>query len=366
MTMDGMHCYINGIGIISPQKTFDNDEFLSEVITYDQNILSCTTPDFKKYISPVQLRRLSRMLRIGMTAAKICLQDANIQIPDGIITATGYGFLEETEKFLKEMLEREEKQLTPTYFMQGTYNSLAGLIGLSVKCTGYNNTYVSKGFAFENALHDSILHLKENKSSTFLVGSYDEAALVQYIAGKRENHYKEQLIVNTDLFKDRTTGTIMGEGSAFFSLSGSPATSTWCAIQDVRIIYRPESDEKLNDDLMSFLDANHVHPKDIDTYISGVSGDAVRDLMLENLEHTILKETSRVCFKHLCGEYATAVAFGLWLGASILKKQRIPEAVKVTPGHFPSQVNTVLLVNQFMNRNYSLILLKRCHYSVTN
>ena len=128
MTMEGMHCYINGIGIISPQKTFDNAEFLNEVITYDQNILNCTTPDFKKYVSPVQLRRLSRMLRIGITAAKICLEDAHIQIPDGIITATGYGFLEETEKFLKEMLEREEKQLTPTYFMQGTYNSLAGLI----------------------------------------------------------------------------------------------------------------------------------------------------------------------------------------------------------------------------------------------
>ena len=53
--------------------------------------------------------------------------------------------------------------------MQGTYNALAGLVALSVKCTGYNNTYVSKGFAFENALHDAILRLKENKSSTFLV-----------------------------------------------------------------------------------------------------------------------------------------------------------------------------------------------------
>jgi len=354
-----MHCYINGIGIISPQKTFDNDEFLNEVTIYDQNVLTCITPDFKKYVNPVQLRRLSRMLRIGMTAAKISLQDAHIEVPDGIITATGYGFLDETEKFLRELLEREEKQLTPTYFMQGTYNALAGLVALSVKCTGYNNTYVSKGFAFENALHDAMLHLKENKFSTFLVGTYDEAASVQYVAGMREHHYKEGRIINTDLYKHRTPGSIMGEGSAFFSLSGSPAASTWCAIQDVRIVYTPESEEKLSDDVTSFLNVNHVNQDDIDICISGLSGDATRDIMLENLERAMLKDTPHVYFKHLCGEYTTAISFGLWLGASILKKQVIPEAVKVTPGHYPSHVNTILLVNQFMNRSYSMILLKR-------
>ena len=84
-----------------------NERVSEEVITYDNNILTCVTPDFKTYINPVQLRRLSRMLRIGMTAATICLKDAGIKVPDGIITATGYGFLEETEKFLKELLERK-------------------------------------------------------------------------------------------------------------------------------------------------------------------------------------------------------------------------------------------------------------------
>ena len=117
--MKGMKCYINGIGIISPQRTFNNTEFLSEVINYNNNILSCVTPDFKTYMNPAQLRRLSRMLRIGMTAATICLKDAGINVPDGIVTATGYGFLEETEKFLRELLERNEKQLTPTLFHAG-------------------------------------------------------------------------------------------------------------------------------------------------------------------------------------------------------------------------------------------------------
>ena len=184
--------YINGIGIISPQKTFDNQRFLTEISQYDHNVLTCVVPDFKNYINPIQLRRLSRMLRIGLSAATICLRDARVESPDGIITATGYGFLEETEKFLRELFERQEKQLTPTYFMQGTYNALAGLVALSTKCMGYNNTYVSKGFAFENAIQDALIQVNANSSGNYLVGTYDEAASVQYNVNLREQHYKAE------------------------------------------------------------------------------------------------------------------------------------------------------------------------------
>src|SRR3990170_6171928 len=90
--MDNINCYINGVGIVSPQKTYDNNEFLPEIVAYNHNVLSCATPDFKEYINPIQLRRLSRMLRIGLTAAMICTRDSGSNKPDGIITGTGYGF----------------------------------------------------------------------------------------------------------------------------------------------------------------------------------------------------------------------------------------------------------------------------------
>ena len=178
--MDGRATYfINGIGIISPQKTFDPNVFLTEIAQYDKNALMSIAPDFKAYINPIQMRRLSRMLRIGLAAATICLRDSKINMPDGIITATGYGFLDETAKFLTELLEQSEKQLTPTYFMQGTSNALAGLVALTIKCMGYNNTYASKGFGFENAITDAMMQLNDNASANYLVGAYDEAAEVQ-------------------------------------------------------------------------------------------------------------------------------------------------------------------------------------------
>jgi 3-oxoacyl-[acyl-carrier-protein] synthase II len=357
--MESTRCYINGIGILSPQRTFVNTEFLEEVINYNNNILTCVTPDFKEYMSPVQLRRLSRMLRIGMTAATICLKDAGIQVPDGIATATGYGFLEETEKFLKELLERNETQLTPTYFIQGTYNALAGLVALSVKCTGYNNTYVSKGFAFENALHDCMLRLADNNSLNLLVGSYDESATVQYTAGLREHHFKKEPTNSLDIFKNKTAGCLHGEGSAFFDLSGQPSASTWCSVEGLKLYYLPESAEELGEGISSFLKKHNISETDIDVVISGMSGDSSRDQLLEQLEKILFTKTPLVYFKHLCGEYCTATSFGMWLASCILKKQHVPDVVKSSTASFPDDIQTILLVNHYLNRNYSILLLKR-------
>ncbi len=357
---ENAHYYINGIGIISPQKTFEGDQFLNEISTYQNNVLTCITPDFKTYVSPGQLRRLSRMHRIGLTAAAICLRDAKVPVPDGIITATGYGFLEETEKFLTEMLERNEQQLTPTYFIQGTYNALAGLVALSTQCLGYNTTYVSRGFAFENALHDAMLQLAENNTSNFLVGSSDEAANVLHTIGMREGYFKDEKVLNLQLFESHTKGTIQGEGSAFFTVSGTPSSTTWCAIKDLQLVYTPQDEVALHEAITSFLAVNKIKLTEIDVWVNGASGDVVCDRLLHNLENSILRQTPQIRFKHLCGEYCTAISFGLWIGASILKKQSIPDILKVNAANFlVDKVETILMVNQFLDRNYSLVLLKK-------
>lgn len=350
--------YLNGIGIISPQKTFDPNVFLTDIAQYDKNVLQSIAPDFKAYINPIQMRRLSRMLRIGLSSAMICLRDSKVEMPDGIITATGYGFLDETAKFLKEILEYGEKQLTPTYFMQSTSNALAGLVALTIKCMGYNNTYASKGFAFENALTDAMMQLNDNPSLNFLVGSYDEAAEVQYKASIRATHFKTEYINNLALFDTKTRGSIQGEGSAFFMISGKPSDTTWCTIRGMEILYNPEANE-LQLALTNFLKANNITPADIDVIVSGASGDVDHDAVIDAVMASLLSQSVHTRFKHLCGEYTTATAFGLWLGASILKRQEIPAITKVDEKNQPTQLNNILILNQYMEKRLSFILLNR-------
>lgn len=354
--------FINGVGIIAPQKTFETEGFLSEVSEYNKNVLTCMPPDFKAYINPIQMRRLSHMLRIGLSAAVICMRNSKITMPDGIITATGYGFLNETAKFLKEILEQKEKQLTPTYFMQGTSNALAGLVALTIKCMGYNNTYVSKGIAFENAMADGMMQLNENASLNFLIGSYDEAAEVQYNASIRVSHFKTEFINNLSLFDTNTKGSIQGEGSAFFMLSGKSSDSTLCLMSDLDVVYKPEGTE-LQNALDKFLATNGLTSEDIDLIVNGVSGDVHHDAVTNALIDSRFKNTAQTRFKHLCGEYTTATSFALWLGASILRRQEVPEIVKVQRWNQPDKLKTVLIVNQYMNKSFTFILLKHFAHS---
>lgn len=351
--------YINGIGILSPQKTFDNDAFLTELSSYHENVLTCVTPEFKNYINPIQLRRLNRMLRIGLTAATICLRDARVQTPEGIITGTGYGFLDETAKFLRELLQQQEKQLTPTYFMQSTYNALSGLIALSVKCMGYNNAYVSRGLAFENVLDDAMLKLIENPDANYLVGAFDEAAEVQYSASKRVTHFKAEQIHNLDLFNTTTKGSIQGEGAAFFMLSGKPSDTTWCALHDMQFIYNPADAEEIKTGIAEFLLKNSLLIQDIDLWVDGASGDIVHDRIMNDLAQTTFNGIFHTRFKHLCGESCTASSFALWLGASIIRHQHVPDTLKVYPEKNPVQLKTILIVNQYMNKNFSFFLLRQ-------
>jgi 3-oxoacyl-(acyl-carrier-protein) synthase len=357
--MADINYYINGLGILSPQKTFDNNEFLSELISYNTNALQSIVPDFKEYINPIQLRRLSRMLRIGLTAAIICTRDSGVMKPDGIITGTGYGFLNDTAKFVSEMLNQQEKHLTPTFFMQGTYNALAGLVAITLKCNGYNNTYVNKGFSFETALHDAMMHLKENVSQNFLVGAYDEADEVQYKVNSRVDHYKSELINSLQLFDYNTKGSLQGEGAAFFLLSTKAQENCWCILKGVKMIFKPDSSEFLSNELDVFLSKSGISSDEIDVVINGVSGDVENDKMLLELSANRLNKIPELRFKQLSGEYCTASSFGLWLGASMLKKQIIPSSVQFNEASSTIPIKTVLLINQYMGRNYTFILLQR-------
>jgi 3-oxoacyl-[acyl-carrier-protein] synthase II len=71
-----MELYINGIGAISPQKTFDNSVFLDEVLSYSTNKMMCVDPDYSLFFDGRAIRRMSRILKFGIAAAMIAIDDA--------------------------------------------------------------------------------------------------------------------------------------------------------------------------------------------------------------------------------------------------------------------------------------------------
>ena len=201
-----MSVYINGIGLVSPQPTLDNQVFLEKTIALEHTYFPISEPVYKQFIHPRELRRMSKIIRNGLVAAKIALAEAALENPDAIITGTGLGCAIDTEKFLINLIQNKETLLTPTAFIQSTHNTLGGSIAIGLNCHQYNMTYVHRGFSFESALLDAELMIQSDEIHNALVGGFDEMT---------DNHIK--LLQSTAMYHPEK-GAKAGQGAGFFVL----------------------------------------------------------------------------------------------------------------------------------------------------
>lgn len=287
---------------------------------------------------------MSRIIRMGVAAAIECLKEANVSVPDAIITGTAYGCLEDTGSFLGKMVENKEELLTPTAFIQSTHNTIGAQIGLMLKCNHYNNAFVHRGFSFESALLDGLMLLKEGEASNVLIGAIDEITNTSHSILSRMGLYRQ--------------GTVAGEGASFFLLANEPSSTDYAKLDGLKTFYKPKDQKEIEEHISSFLKTHSVKPAEIDLVITGRNGDARSDQVFNKLDNSIFSNNT-VNYKNLCGEYPTASAFALWLAAGIIKTGKVP-AVLGYQGPKEKQVKKILIYNHYLNIHHSLILVSAC------
>ncbi|MFY0254728.1 beta-ketoacyl synthase chain length factor [Chitinophaga sp. 30R24] len=341
-------CYIQGLAAISPQPTFEGEFSSMPLVHTDSNMLTCVEPDYKPFIPANSLRRMSRLLKMGLTTALKCIENSGIATPGPIVTGTGKGSLQDTEKFIKEIEVYQETALNPTPFIQSTYNSVNGLIALQQKCTAYNNTFVHRGFSFENALLDSMMLIQEGASHT-LTGAFEEITAEHFYIKSRIGFWKDTPVDNRELYQQLSPGTIAGEGATFFTLTATATPQSYAAISGFKMLYKPATDKLVK----AFADTAGAP----DLIITGRNGDS-RYEHFYGLLNNLYPGIPQLSFKHLCGEYDTAGAFGLWLAAQLLKTQQLPQQWYTFSTPLPA-VNSILFYNHFYGEQHVVLHLER-------
>ena len=132
--------------------------------------------DIKKYVKPLEARRMGKLMKSSLLSSLEALQQAGIVCPDAVITGTTYGCLENSERLLEEMKTEGEGMLKPTYFMQSTHNTISSNIAIKTHCHGYNVTYTQGNKSLPWALLDAEMLLASGKAKNVLVGWHDESA----------------------------------------------------------------------------------------------------------------------------------------------------------------------------------------------
>jgi 3-oxoacyl-(acyl-carrier-protein) synthase len=341
--------YIRSATCISPQHTFGAEQ-LPEKKIYSTNRLACIEPDYKEWIDPKMMRRMSRIIKLGVSAAALCLKNANIEAPDAIITGSAYGCLEDTGIFLNRMIEFNEEMLNPTAFIQSTHNTVGAQIALSVKCYGYNNTFAHKGLSFESALLDGIMLLKDNEAKNVLIGATDELTDISFAILERFGLYRQGPVNNAEIITNPGKGTIAGEGSAFFLLANQPSANDLAIIEAVHSFSRPSGTDAINAVIRQFLEAQSLSVPDVDMYITGRNGDESNDTVYKSVKEAIFIDNQEMTYKDLCGEYPTSSAFAMWYAVSLLRTAKNADTGK----------KKVLVYNHYKNVHHSLMLLSSC------
>ena len=348
--------YINSAACISVQDTLS--ENFSEHLKPENStqVLKAIEPNYKEFIPPAMIRRMSKTVKMSSVASTLALKEAGIEKPDSIIVGTGMGCSQDSEKFLKNVLENNEEFLTPTFFIQSTHNTVAGQIALGLQCHGYNFTYVNTSSALEFSLLDAKLQILDGEAENILVGSTDEKTDRIMELYQLSNTIKKEENLPSDYLNSKTEGVIWGEGSSFFVLGKDKNESSYAQLKDIQITNKLESDET-EKFIREFLVKNNLKNEEIDAVILGFSGDSKSDIYYKKALE-LFQNSSLLYYKHLSGEFNTASGFSTFMACQILKNQEIPKVMMINDIK-KDEIKNVVLYNHLKGDDHSLILLEK-------
>lgn len=315
-------CYINAAYAILPNgiQMADGDYCAIE-------------PDYKNIIKDAnQRRRMSRVVKMGVAAALLCLEQNENKPIDAILTATGLGCLSDTEKFMNSVIDNEEKLLNPTPFIQSTFNVIGAQIALLTNNHCYNNTYTHRALSFESALLDAMMCINEGAENV-LVGASEEITTISH-----------NIMQRLGMFKDVN----QGEGSQFFVLGEEHNDNSLAKLIALKTIVGNKDEIEIINIIKSFLSENKINSNEIDLLLLGKNDTSQESYIYSLIEKELFPKTHTQSFKNVCGEYHTAVAFALW---EVCTNKQNP--------HFTTG-KMALIYNQFQGISHSLILIKRC------
>ena len=320
------------------------------------NMMLATEPSYKEYVPAASMRRMSHIIKMGLTAGLMSMKKAGLAKIDAIIIGTGIGCYQDTDTFLRSMSDNNEQLLTPTAFIQSTHNTVGGQLALTTKCNGTNFTYVHQNLSFEYALLDSMTLLYENDATTVLVGAIDEITPSLF-----ELFYRTDRIKKTEdlqsIWNSTSKGYSLGEGAAFFNISSTVAPTTQAKITGVKCKQHVENADELIQETDLFLRSFGLQINQISLVLSGNCGDEQMDKKITEFNNKVNLPIGY--FKLLCGEYFTSSGFAMWLAANIIKKQVVPKAI-LPENMIVSDIRHILIVNHYHDKQYSLMCVSVC------
>jgi 3-oxoacyl-[acyl-carrier-protein] synthase II len=309
--------YIGASSCVSIQETFDNPNWFESIKPLTGEPMKALAPDYKKFLDPTATRRMSKVLKNSLLTARQAMEQQGITELDAVLTATAWGCQEDTTKFLDSFESMGEELLSPTSFIQSTHNTIGGLIAMSVKCNGYNNTISHDFMSFETSLLDAVLLMQENSTGmNCYVGGIDE--LTDFSAG---------IFTKAQCFSGSYP---VAEAATCFIVHTHEAAKKGVKLTNITLTHA------------------------IDQIILDLIQQSKPDLILSS--SSIAANVPVFDYRTLCGEFSTASAFGLYLAGELLNKPSLKSAIGLA---LPA-LKKIAIINAYPEGRCSYLEVEAC------
>lgn len=325
-------------------QTVDPDT--APVLDFDVPYLRAADPDFGAWLKPMEARRMGRLLKRAVATSEQALHEAGIERPDAIITGTGLGCVESTERFLEALCRDGEQLLSPTHFMQSTHNTIGALIAIRARCHGYNATFSQRSISFDSALHNARLLMDCGRAETALVSGHDEVTPTYYGLLRRMQ------------FVGRPGQCPCTEASAAFVLTHEVSGRNACRLAGTRLVHGYK-DTDLSTILRDMLDTAGMEAEDISAIMTGHSGSEADTAHYAATDGLFAHDPLKLYYKYVFGENYSASALGFYAAVHVMQTGRIPMRMAMDhtgrPTHHP--LRGMLLVTCSGESDLALTLL---------
>lgn len=293
-------------------------------------------------------RRLERIQLMTLVAAKRSCHGLSLDTVDGdricVAMGTGLGSAAATAAFVEPIIADDNAAPSPQKFTNAVHNALASQVAMEICARGLNSTVTHREISFESALWHGVQEIEEGTADYAVVGGADELTPYLLSAGVRWGWWDENTRPLRPLSANLTLRqqAMAGEGAVVFSLTRQggdrPALAEIACIAFGRFAVEERSGiaaEQEAEWIERELADQGIDLKQIDLVLSGANGrpslDAMYTAVVAALGRRAGREIRHGGYKHLCGEYHTASAFGMAMAVGLVSQRVAPE-VLLSPG----------------------------------
>ena len=177
--------------------------------------------DFKPrdYIAPMKMRRMNGLSRLGVSAAKLAIEDcgASLDPNSGVAIGTAFGPVQTSVEYMQEYVAKGAALAPPQLFAESVANAPGSHIAIEWGLRGFNLTITQReSSALAAAMYAATQMIKGTVRAT-LIGGVEEANEMLFSVLDRLGalaHGVGELEEAARPFDDRRNGYALGEGGA--------------------------------------------------------------------------------------------------------------------------------------------------------